>query len=310
MRRTGRFWGTVLIGGIMGLAGCSTSTNSAALHSTSPRSTAPAGFNQVSYQGVHVDVPATWPVVDGMHTLFCGGPFAVTATAFVGPNDNGAPSCPAPRPNQLLPRDGVWLRSGTPPSTGVVPVITPAGQSLLEAPPDSTSSDVEELWYHGVDIQIGIGPDPNVARAILDSIGYSQGLPDSYASGVCARTNDPTVMPTPERLSTTLVLEQGDITLAPPLPSDGATMSPEEAWKKSGPDQWFEHSRLILARFSSKFPATMGPNGLTPLEQNVLAWVIYSMPNTQISGCGGWGVLAYDAQTGENVADEGYGPGP
>lgn len=35
-----------------------------------------------------------------------GGPFPVTPTAFVGPNDNGPPICPALMPNQLPPRDG------------------------------------------------------------------------------------------------------------------------------------------------------------------------------------------------------------
>jgi hypothetical protein len=310
MRHAGRFWSTVLIGGIVGIAGCSTSTSPAALDGTRPRSTNPAGFKVVSYEGVHVDVPASWPVVDGMHTLFCGDPFPVTPTAFIGPNDNGAPSCPALRLNQLPPRDGIWLQPGTPPSTGVEPVTTPAGQRLIEAAPGSSSSDVEDMWLHGVDIRIGVGPDLQVSQGILDSIGYSPGTPDTPASGMCAQTTDPTAMPTPERLTTTLVLERGDITLAPPLPSDGATMSPQDAWTESGPDQWFEHYRLILARFTSKFPATTGPNGLTPLEQNVLAWVIYSAPNTPTLGCGGWGVVAYDAHTGKNVDNEGYGPGP
>jgi hypothetical protein len=310
MRPAGRSWGTVLIGGILGIAGCSTSTTPSALHGTHVKSTTPSGSKVVSYKGVHVDVPAGWPVVDGMHTLFCGGPFPVTPTAFVGPNDNGAPSCPALRADQLPSRDGVWLQSGMPPSTGTEPVTTPAGRSLLEALPDSSSSDVEELWYHGVDIRIGVGPDPHASRAILESIGYTGGAPDTPASGVCARTTDPTIMPTPERLTTTLELERGAITLAPPLASDAATTSPQQVWKESGPDQWFEHYYLILARFTSKFPATVGPNGLTPLEQNVLAWVTYSVPNTPTSGCGGWGVLAYDAHTGKNIEDESYGPGP
>jgi hypothetical protein len=166
------------------------------------------------------------------------------------------------------------------------------------------------MWLHGVDIRIGVGPDTQVLHGILDSIGYSPGMPDTPASGTCAQMTDPTAMPTPERLATTLVLEQGDITLAPPLPSDDPTMSPQEAWKESGPDQWFEHYRLILSRFTSKFPATTGPDGLTPLEQNVLTWVIYAAPNTPTSGCGGCGVVAYDAHTGKNIDSEGYGPGP
>src|SRR5262245_55356240 len=41
--------------------------------------TVTSGHQIVSYQGVHVEVPASWPVVDGMHTQFCGGPFTAEA---------------------------------------------------------------------------------------------------------------------------------------------------------------------------------------------------------------------------------------
>jgi hypothetical protein len=44
---------------------------------TPPRATVTAvqtGWKVVVYQGVHVDVPSSWPVVDGMHTGICRPP--------------------------------------------------------------------------------------------------------------------------------------------------------------------------------------------------------------------------------------------
>ena len=35
-----------------------------------PSTTVTPGHKVVSYQGVHLEVPASWPVVDGMHTQF------------------------------------------------------------------------------------------------------------------------------------------------------------------------------------------------------------------------------------------------
>lgn len=118
-------------------------------------------------------------------------------------------------------------------------------------------------------------------------------------------------MPPPERLTTTLVLEQGDITLTPPRASDIASILPDQAWKNANsPKERFEHYRLFLARYTSKFPAIVGLNGSTPTNQNILAWVIYSVPNTPIPSCGGYGVDAEDAHSGESLGSMGSSPGP
>jgi len=90
-----------------------------------------------------------------MHTLFCGNPFPATAAAFTGPNQNGPPSCPAPRPGPA--RDGVWLQPGTPPR-GARPVTVGPGTVVLEQR-HSRRDHVQQLWYHSVLIDIGIGPD-------------------------------------------------------------------------------------------------------------------------------------------------------
>jgi hypothetical protein len=289
-------------------AGCSASAGSVpAAKASSPQ--VPNGWRVVSYHGVHVEVPAGWPVVDGMHTLFCGGPFPTTPTAFVGPQENGAPSCPA----SLLPtpRDGVWLQLGSRPSDAR-PRTLVSGQTILEEDL-GTSGSVEIIYYHGVLVEIGIGADPHVATAILNSIGFTSGAPDSPAAGICARSANPETMPTPERAAAPLVLERGNITIDPPLPSDHPTTSAEQAWKAdTGPKQSFERYRLLLARYSASFPARQNPDGsLTPQNQNELAWVIYSSPySAAIAGCGMWGVSVADAHSGQEVISAGWAPGP
>jgi hypothetical protein len=119
-------------------------------------------------------------------------------------------------------------------------------------------------------------------------------------------------MPTPERLTTPLVLERGDITLDPPAPSERPVVSAAQVWNEGGPKQTFERYRLLLALYSSKFPAQLGPNGsFTPTFQRDLAWVIYSEPRTpKIAGCGTWGVAVFNPATGQPLGSQGYAPGP
>ena len=143
------------------------------------------GHRLVALDGVHVEVPAAWPIVDGMHTGFCGGVFPATPTAFVGPQENGAPSCPyfkVPR------RDGVWLYPGARPPGGPYRA-TPSGVMDLEG--NAVNDPVKMLWYHGAYIEIGLGPDPSISSAILASIGYSHGVADTPGSGAL-RALEPT----------------------------------------------------------------------------------------------------------------------
>jgi hypothetical protein len=280
--------------------------------SSAPPSTAPArpGFRVVSFHGVHVEVPASWPVVDGMHTGFCAGPFPDTPTAFVGPQENGGPSCPYVPGLQEKKRDGVWLYAGNPPESAR-PLTTPSGEVVLEDGADRRAN-MRYVWFRQVELTVGIGTDPRVARAIVDSIGFTPGAPDSPAAGVCARIAAPTAMPTPERLATRLVLEHGRATLDPPRPTDHATMTPEQAWTDSGTKPDFEHFRIVLARYSAPLPATQHPDGtLTPEHQNQLMWIVLSAPNSpEIQGCGMWGYDLFDARTGQSLESTGYSPGP
>ena len=300
----------ILLMALCMVAGCSASAGTGPASTQGPSTAVARGSRVVSYHGVRVDVPTGWPVVDGMHTLFCGGPFPATPTAFVGPQENGPPGCPAQPDDSTTARNDVWLQAGGPPPDAR-PVDSPSGQIVLEEDP-GWNAPLKAFWYHQVFVEIGIGPDPNVAKAIFNSIGFTSHAPDSRAAGVCARSADPETMPTPERLANPLVLNQGGVTLDPPLPSDQPTMSAAQAWSESGPKQSFERYRLILARYSAKLPAKQNPDGsLTPLNQNELAWVIYTAPyGAPIAGCGGWGVDVFDALSGQEVILHGWSPGP
>jgi hypothetical protein len=180
---------------------------------------------------------------------------------------------------------------------------------LVETSP--SSEPVEYAWYHGVEITIGVGPNRAVAAAIFNSIGYTPGLPDTPAIGVCGRNPDPQQMPTPERLAKALRLEHGNVVLAPPAPADKPTVDPASVWKDSGSNEWFETYRLILARYTSLFPARPGPQGHVPENQNVLAWIVYSSPvSPTIEGCGMWGADVTNARTGAAIGSIGWAPGP
>jgi hypothetical protein len=118
-------------------------------------------------------------------------------------------------------------------------------------------------------------------------------------------------MPPPERLARRLVLNRGNFTFDPPEASDEAVMSAVRAWRESGPQQSFEHYRLILTRYSARLPAVIGPHGsFIPTTSDELAWVVLSAPNTPITGCGLWGVEAFDAGSGKEIGSSGYAPGP
>ncbi len=192
-------------------------------------------------------------------------------------------------------------------------MTTSSGQTVLVEVTES-SNRYRLLWYHQVFVEIGIGSDPSTAQAIFDSIGFTPGAADTPAAGKCGRSADPDAIPTPERLLERIVLDEGNITLDPPAPSDHPEMSAAQAWSKSEPKESFERYRLILARFSAKFPARENPDGSsTPLNQKELSWVIYSVPySSTVAGCGGWGVTVFDAATGQGgeLISSGYSPGP
>jgi hypothetical protein len=262
---------------------------------------------------VQVRVPSVWPLLDGDHTQFCYSPFPSTPTAFVGSQRNGAPSCPGVLPSRLPPgTDGVWLQSGQPPADPRNRTL-PGGQQVLVDGATYASAPrlVDVFWYHGVQVTIGESPEPEVADQIRASLAYHPGAADTPVAQACG-TSTSTAMPIPERLTQPLVLHRGGVVLEPPLPSDRAGANPASIWAASSSTSALETYRLILARFGSTFPEQATHTGPpTPILHNRLAWVVYSSPvSPTVSGCGGWGVSVFDAQTGTGITSEGWSPGP
>lgn len=167
-------------------------------------------------------------------------------------------------------------------------------------------------WFRGLDVEIGIGPNPKVGRAILDSIQFVPQAADTAAKGECSLAPNPDAMPSPERLTTTMQLDRGGITLNPPPASSQASVPAATIWRNAFSRSPLERNRLILALYSAKLPAKMEPDGsLMPLFQNVLTWVIYGVPRSpNIAGCGRWGVQVFDANSGQSLIASGWAPGP
>ena len=80
-------------------------------------------------------------------------------------------------------------------------------------------------------------------------------------------------------------------------------MGAAQVWQQSGAKWNFETYRIILTRYSSKFPADVNGDGsLTPRDHDELDWVISSVPRSpQIAGCGSWGLDVVSAVTGKGV---------
>lgn len=297
-----------------------TSATSSTAHSmtSTTRPSVPAGRQSVSYHDVEVQTPASWPIRDGNQTGFCSGPFPADPTVFLGPQRNGAPGC-SPRPPGQGPSgvDGVWLQAGDPPADAA-PVTSGSGERLRRQPAGWQTNDAPRTyyWYHGVQIVLGSGPNPAVAQRILDSVHYRPGTPDTPAAEACGLNPQPEAMPTPERLSQGMVAQQGNLTFDPPAPSERPTMKPEAAWhpahRPGATRSPLSVYRILLTRYSGRYPATLNPDGsTTPNNRNLLAWVVYAAPVTpDVPNCGGWGADIFDANTGHELISSGWGPSP
>jgi hypothetical protein len=169
---------------VFGLTACS---SSGADHGSATTTTVPTNvhFNGgsagrvVSYHGVQVQVPSAWPVRDGDFTGQCAGPFFNPPSAFVGPNNNPPPGCPAPTPKQMATRyDGVWLHQSPKPESGYRTTTTPGGTTML-AFALYPSYPIKTFWLHGVEVDVGLGADARTAQTIIESIRFASGAPDS-----------------------------------------------------------------------------------------------------------------------------------
>ncbi|MGH2719044.1 MAG: hypothetical protein ACRDJU_10725 [Actinomycetota bacterium] len=276
-----------------------------------PLLTAPAGWRTVGYHGVQLKVPASWPSVDGNHGGLCSNPF-LSPEVLVGFRTLGeGAGCPMTVSGQVSGSDGVWLTPSSADDGSTYPAprsLAAPGGGTMEV---STAGPDVDVTYGGVSIELGLGPDPAVARTIFDSIRQLPGTPDTAVEGV-SPSSVPTAMPTPERLTAPLAIENGQLTLDPPAPGDQAVMSAAAVWASVRYPEAGATYRLILAQYTSPFPATTPEGAMAPEDQGVLAWVIYAVPaQTSEGSCGNYSVSGFNATTSKPLDESfGYYPGP
>jgi hypothetical protein len=119
-------------------------------------------------------------------------------------------------------------------------------------------------------------------------------------------------MPRPQRLSKSLTLLHGTITLTPVADNVRPKISAATAWQKLGSSTDRLHRlQIVLANYSAQIPAKLTSGTNVPLYKDVPAWVILASPGTtKYSGCGLWGISEINALTGQQLGGHSYSPGP
>lgn len=166
------------------------------------------------------------------------------------------------------------------------------------------------VWYHHVIIQIGIGTNPAVKQAIMDSLAFSPAAPNSVMLGRCpAPDPSPPTMPAPTRLRAPLTLDDHNATMRPEPATVRPRVSAAAAWADlfskfgaqmfAGPLQW----SITFGSYSAQTPATIHPDGSeTPDYRSVPTWLIHGRGiNTPYGPCGITVYAPYNAATGHGM---------
>ncbi len=173
----------------------------------------------------------------------------------------------------------------------------------------ATRASAVSVWYHHVLIQIGIGANPAVERAILNSITYGPTTADSPVLGRCpAQGPTPLAMPAPSHLAAPLVLEDSNGRMQPEPPNVQPKVSAARVWKSFvygfgahhfGALQW----SIVFGSYSAQTPAKINPDGSTTSEyRGVPTWLIRGQGIPTDDGPCGITVLApYNAETGHSM---------
>jgi hypothetical protein len=298
-------------------ADASLTSQSGAAQSSGRVGSAAAGLKKVSFNGVQLSIPALWPVIDGAHARnLCSSTFAGQADrAFLGVSYQGVPGCPVSSPSSIpLPVDGLWMQPGgsNPPSG--TPTMLPGGQSVYLS--TDTRDAAVTVWYHRVSIQIGVGPNPAVERAILDSIAFNPAATDTAVLGRCPSPDpSPPIMPVPTRLTAPLAPDDGNAHMQPEPSTVRPRVSAASVWASlfhdfgaggySGPLQW----SMVFGSYSAQTPATINPDGsMTPNYRHVPTWLIRGEGiKTPYGPCGITVLAPYNADTGHGMGVETIG---
>jgi hypothetical protein len=151
------------------------------------------------------------------------------------------------------------------------------------------------LWFHGLFIQLGIGKNPFALRAVLDSLRYDAGAPDTAVRYACP-TWAQHAMPHPMRLARhmdVLPFDGDGFNLDPPHTGQQALTSAASAWRRSGPPAVGVNYRIYLARLTDDQAG--GQHG-------TLVWAVYGVPHlTGLGPCTGYSLWLVDSRTGKVI---------
>jgi hypothetical protein len=203
------------------------------------------------------------------------------------------------------------MQPGGPMPPNKTATVLPSGRAVYLA--TDRRAAVVTVWYHHVLIQIGIGPNPAVEGAILDSIAFSPTLPDTAVLGRCPTAEpSPPTMPAPTRLTAPLAPDDGNAQMQPEPPTVQPRVSAASVWAGlfhhfgasafPGPLQW----SIVFGSYSAHTPATINPDGsTTPDFQRVPTWLIRGAGiMTPFGSCGKTVLAPYNADTGRGMGVE------
>ena len=267
------------------------------------------GTHVIVFKGVALTVPSAWPVIDGGHASHsCTSTFAGQADkVFLGISYQGVPACPFSLASP--PDDGVWMQPGgsnRPPGTST----TLSGGQRVYLYRDGRSESIT-VWFHQVSIQIGIGRDPTVERAILNSIAYTPKAPDSSVLGRCPSPQpDPPAMPMPTRVTTSLAVGDANAQIRAEPSNVQPRVSASTAWASlfhdrssfAGPIRW----SIVFGSYSAAAPAHINADGTaTPEFQGVPTWLVRGVGyKTPYGSCGPTVIAPFDATSGSGMGLE------
>lgn len=288
MRYIGRTF-VVPVAGFALLVGCgAVPTTPAQDRSALPSPHVPSS-KIVSFDGVQLRVPSSWPVIDGAHARYeCRSAFeGQTDRVFVGSSDFPVHGCPF-EGGKPPPADGVWFRK--------LDRMEPIPGKRTRLPSGVLAQIQVSLGYaevtvrlRNVSIDIGIGPRPALETEILDSITYQAGSPDSPTLGRCPTppASAPT-MPNASRLTTSEPRLDGLGLLTPAGPTAQPIVTARTAWRT-----------MISQLEATTFGKALHWKIQFALGDANTVWVIDGQPPTTAWGpCGVTIQAIYDASTG------------
>ncbi len=196
----------------------------------------PSDWQTVTYSGLTVRVPPSWPVADINSTSTfdeCHQIFHQSSVVL------GSPPVfpPCPTWGVVAPGDGIWLTTGSTGFNGPTPEHSLSLHNGLRTQvfdPSEANTFVIDIDANPVEIILGLGVDPTIARTIL----YALATASAHTSG----TSEPTTVVQPQPTGS-------------PSPCRGENLSATYDWEGA------TGSLLGTVRFTNRGPGTCSLGG-------------------------------------------------